>query len=89
MISTKVRDQIIRRTKIWMSKKMNGNSYFESEGVNLAILAAAAALIAIFFFWIGLKINNCWEKWNISHYGDTSHKYRDISPADISYVLHI
>ena len=68
---------------------MNGNSYFESEGVNVAILMTAAAVIAIFLFWIGLKINNCWEKWNIAHYGDTSHKYRDISLADISYVLHI
>jgi len=53
---------------------MNGNSYFESEGVNMAILFTAGTLYAVFFYWLAFMLHYRMEKWNFCHYGDTSYR---------------
>ena len=64
---------LYHQTKI-LKDKMNGNSYFESEGINMAILFTAGTLFGILFYWLAFVVHYRLEKWNWCRYGDSSHR---------------
>jgi len=57
--------------------KMNGNSYFESEGINMAFLMTGGTVFGILGYWLAFVVHDRLEKWNLFHYGDVSRSKYD------------
>jgi len=56
---------------------MNGNSYFESEGINMAFLFTGGTVFGVLGYWLAFVMHYRLEKWNLFHYGDASRSKYD------------
>ena len=56
---------------------MNGNSYFESEGINMAFFFTGGTVFVILGYWLAFVMHYRLEKCKWFQYGDVSRSKHD------------